>query len=370
MKIIKQILKNLSALTLISSFGVHAIFASDAKAATETMDIQKLLQKHIEDARAVGAAVALIDHGNVQFFTYGKKCIHSTEYISNETIFEIGSITKVFTTFALMHLVAKGDVQLDDPIEMYLPEMNIPEFEGKKITLRHLATHTSGLPRKQDNFNPKDPTNPYKDYTIDRLFDFLNYYSLIRAPGASFEYSNIGMGLLGHILSLRSGKNYEELIHDLIAKDMPNTSISLTPEMMTNFASGHHSKQEVRHWDIALPGMGALHSNIEDMLQFLKINMGYSDSPNANLLQLCQQKQHSPTADFDVGLGWMLSKSTSNHSDIIWHNGGTGGFSSFLGFNAKIQRGVVILSNSDEDWVDEFGFFLLDLDDQNFSFSN
>lgn len=326
-----------------------------------TMDIQTLLQEYIDDNGAVGASVALINNGKIQFFSYGKKSVNRDELISEDTVFEIGSITKVFTTLALMDMVAKGEVQLDDPIEIYLPGIKVPELDGKKITLRHLATHTSGIPRMPDNFDPKNPANPYEDYTVERLYDYLSHYTLTRAPGESFEYSNVGLGLLGHILSVRSAKSYEELIQSLIAEKlkMQDTSISLTAEMSQHFASGHHLRREVGYWDIpALAGAGALRSNIKDMAQFLAANMGFSQSPIATLMQQCHQKQHEVMPQLDVGLGWLTSR--TDQANIIWHNGGTGGFRSFIGFNPKTQQGLVILSNSTEDWPDEFGFLVLD----------
>ena len=328
-----------------------------------TMDIQTLLQEYVDDSGAVGASVGLVDQGTIKFFSYGKKSVDGNEAISRDTVFEIGSITKVFTTLALMDMAAKGEVQLDDPIEKYLPGIKVPEFEGKKITLRYLAAHTSGIPRMPDNFDPKNPANPYEDYTVECLYDYLSRCTLTRSPGESFEYSNIGMGLLGHILSLQSGKPYEELIQNLIVKDleMPTTSIALTAEMASNFAVGHHLQQEVGYWDIpALAGAGALRSNIKDMVKFLAANMGLGSTPVANLLQQCHQKQYAPAPTFAVGLGWMLS--SSNDAELIWHNGGTGGFRSYLGFNPKTQKGVVILSNSTEDWPDELGLLLLDPD--------
>jgi len=203
------------------------------------MDIQALLQEYIEDSSAVGAAAAIIDHGKISFYTQGKKSISGNDLISEDTIFEIGSVTKVFTTLLLADMVSKGEVQLDDPIEMYLPGVKIPELNGQKILLRHLAAHTSGIPRMPDNFAPLDPSNPYQDYTIERLFEYLESCTLTRPPGESFEYSNIGMGLLGHILSVRSGSSYEEMVKDLICRklNMPNTAISLSNEMATDFAS-------------------------------------------------------------------------------------------------------------------------------------
>lgn len=358
-----RIIKTLCCLALAASSGAYTAEADTiAKEEMEvSMNIQNLLQESIEDSGAVGASVAIIDNGRISFYGHGKKSITGSDLISEDTIFEIGSVTKVFTSLLLADMADKGTVQLDDLIEMHLPGIKIPDLDGKKITLRHLATHTSGIPRMPDNFAPKDPSNPYQDYTIERLFEYLESCTLAKTPGESFEYSNIGMGLLGHILSIKSGKSYEELVKELISNklNMPSTSISLTGEMAANFASGHHLSQEVGYWDIpGLAGAGALRSNIKDMANFLAANMNGSKSPIHSLLGQCHQQQYSPMPAFAVGLGWMLS--TSNQTELIWHNGGTGGFRSYIGFNPKLKKGVVILSNSTEDWPDEFGLLLLD----------
>lgn len=347
---IKHFFTALAMAVLISSNSGHA---SD-------MNVQALLQEYVDDNGAVGASVAVIDRGKVQFFSYGKKSIDGNDPISEDTIFEIGSITKVFTTLALMEMADQGVIHLDDPIEMYLPGVKIPELEGNRITLRHLATHTSGLPRMPDNFEPKNPANPYEDYTVERLYDYLSHCTLTKKPGESFEYSNVGMGLLGHILSIRSGQSYEELIHTLITREleMPNTSISLTDEMSRNFATGHHLRQAVGYWDIpGLAGAGALRSNVKDMSRFLAANMALSQSPLTKVMQQCHEQQCTVAPDCAFGVGWVLS--SSNHAELIWHNGGTGGFRTFVGFNPKTQKGAVILSNSTEDWPDELGVLLL-----------
>jgi len=348
--------------TVLISTSMSASIASNVKNTSDmSVNIQNLLQEYIDDSGTPGAAVVLIDHGKMQFFYSGNMALEGNPVTEN-TIFEIGSITKVFTTLALMDMVDKGMMQLDDPIEKYLPGVKVPELDGKKITLRHLATHTSGIARMPDNFSPSDPTNPYQDYTVERLYNYLQSCTLTKAPGNSFEYSNVGMGLLGHILSIHAGKTYEQLVQSLIAKSltMPNTSVSITSELATNFASGHHLQQEVSHWDFtpAFAGAGALRSNITDIANFLAANIGENVSPLSSMLQKCHKKQCEETLDTSFGLGWILSK--SNEEKLIWHNGSTGGFRSYLGFNPKTQKGVAILSNSTADWPDEFGSVILD----------
>lgn len=337
--------------------GNLGFLSASNSAKVDNMTMKALLQEYVDANGAVGAAVGLIDQGEIQFFYYGKKTIQDDELISENTIFEIGSITKVFTTLLLMDMVANGDVQLDEPIETYLPGIKIPEFEGKKITLRHLATHHSGLPSLPDNFKPKNPMNPYEDYTTENLYHFLSHYTLQRAPGEIFEYSNVGMGLLGHILSKKAGVKYEELVRKRICEKigMKNTTITLSKEMEKHFAKGYHQKQEMPYWDFpTLAGAGALRSNIKDMTQFLAASMGLlGNAPISDLLKQCHKQQYG-----DVALGWMISH--SDNGDIIWHNGGTGGFRTFLGLNPKTQKGIVILSNTSEDWPDAFLLFLVD----------
>lgn len=350
------------------SFSVNALQGSSEEkiplneATRKLMDIQALMKECIDDSGAVEASVAVIENGEISFYTHGKKSVNESDLISESTVFEIGSITKVFTTLLLVDMVAKGEMRLDDPIEMYLSDVKIPELNRKKITLRHLAAHISGLPRMPDNFAPKDPSNPFQDYTIDRLFEYLETYTLTRSPGESFEYSNIGMGLLGHILSVKAGKSYEEMVKDLICKklNMPSTAISLSNEMKANFASGHHLGKEVSHWDIpGLPGAGAFRSSIKDMANFLAANIE-GESSIYTLLSECHKQQYAPMSDFAVGLGWI--RYTSNQAEIVCHDGGTGGFVSFIGFNPKLKKGVVILSNSTEDWPHELGLLFLDPD--------
>ena len=309
----KNLILALCTLMLIGGEGGYASLESKPEIANKmdaTVDIQALLQEYVDDNGSVGAAVGLIDQGKIQFFTYGKKSIQNNESVSEETIFEIGSITKVFTTLVLMDMVASGEVKLDEPIQTYLPGVKVPEWEGEKITLRHLATHYSGLPAMPENFNLKNQLNPHSDYTFEELYQFLNNYSLKRMPGEEFEYSNVGMGLLGYILSKQAGKSYEELILSRICNKlgMNNTAVTLSDYMKKNFASGYHLKQEVEHWDIlTLAGAGALRSNVKDMTRFMSVSMGLVNSPITDLLKECHKQQRSIcTPNTNIGLGWII----------------------------------------------------------------
>ena len=154
--------------------------------------------------------------------------------LDGNTVFEMGSISKVFTGALLADMVARGEVKLDDPIAKYLPQtVKVPSRNGRQITLLDLATQSSGLPRLPSNMRPADFSNPYADYSVQQLYEFLSGYSLTRDPGQRYEYSNLGVGLLGHVLALRAGKSYEEILKERILDPlgMNDTRVDATPSM-------------------------------------------------------------------------------------------------------------------------------------------
>jgi hypothetical protein len=211
-----------------------------------------------------------------------------------------------------------------------------------------------------DNFAPADPANPYADYTVKQMYDFLSSYELLRPIGSQYEYSNLAVGLLGHILALHAGKSYEELMIKTIAGplDMDETKIELNGTMKKNLAIGHVMGTPVPNWDLpTLAGAGAIRSSIHDMLIFLANEMGLSTSPLSKAMELTQQIRHDKGHGNSLGLGWHISP--GNEHKIYWHNGGTGGYRTFVGFIKETGTGVAVFTNSDVG-VDDIGFHLLD----------
>jgi serine-type D-Ala-D-Ala carboxypeptidase/endopeptidase len=250
-------------------------------------EIREILVKRIDQQKqAVGIVVGVIEPGGRRVVAYGNLANGDSRTLDGDTIFEIGSITKVFTSLLLADMVNRREVALDDPAAKYLPELvQMPERSGKSITLHDLSTHTSGLPRLPSNFKPKDPFNPYADYSVDDLYQFLSGYELPRDPGSEFEYSNLGGGLLGHVLACRAGTDYENLIRSRITQPlgMPDTRITLSSSMKQRMATGHSGMlAPVANWDLpTLAGAGALRSSANDMLTFLEAFLGYRESPLA-----------------------------------------------------------------------------------------
>ncbi len=340
---------------VIVLLGLLSAFSLPAAKDDFTNLLQAYLQHCIEAEKInAGIVVGLVDEHGSRIISYGKLDNGTDQEVNGDTLFEIGSDGKTFTALLLQEMVRRGEMKLDDPVTKYLPSsMRMPTRNGKQITLRQLATHCSGLPGIPDNLEPERADNPYADYTVEKLYAFLANHKLTRDPGAPSEYSNLGMGLLGHVISLKAGMNYEALVVDRICRPlkMESTRITLTPELKSRFATGHNLFGEpVPGWDVpVLSGSGALRSTVNDLLKYVSANLGLIPSSLTPLMKKTHQ----------AGLAWFVS-SEQPGSKIIRHGGGTGGAQSFVGFDAVGRRGVVVLFNARRVIeVQDLGMFLL-----------
>jgi CubicO group peptidase (beta-lactamase class C family) len=355
------------ALHLVSMFllGALPLLAQSSPLFSTDAQIRDLLVERIDKQhQSVGIVVGIVDATGRRVISYGNLNADDKRTLNGDTLFEIGSVTKVFTSLLLADMVQRGEVALTDPVSKYLPAaVKMPDRNGRQITLQDLATHTSGLPRLPSNLSPKDPANPYADYTVDQLYQFLSGYQLTRDIGSQYEYSNLGGGLLGHALARRAGMDYEKLVRSRICDPlgMKSTAITLTDDMKSRFAVGHNAAmQPVAYWDLpTLAGAGALRSTANDMLTFVAANLGYVKSPLAPAMAaMLAVRRPTGTPDLEIALGWHIL--TRDGHEIVWHNGGTGGFRSFIAFEKKTGAGVVVLSNAETTaGVDDLGQHLL-----------
>ena len=329
-------------------------------------EIRKILADRVDvQKRSVGIVVGIVDAKGRRIIAYGKLAKDDPRPLNGDTVFEIGSMTKVFTSLVMMDMVQRGQIAVTDPISKYLPEtVKVPERNGRKITFEDLSTQTSGLPRLPNNLNPKDLNNPYASYTVEAMYRFLSVYELTRDIGSQYEYSNLGVGLLGHVLTLCAGTDYETLVKTRITRplEMNSTAIALTPDMKTRLAQGHDAGMKpVANWDLpTLAGAGALRSTANDMLTFLSANLGYLKTPLAPAMA-AMLKVRKPTGapDLDIAYAWHIH-TRNGEPLVIWHNGGTGGYRTFMGYNPQTGVGVVALSNaSPPEGVDDIGRHLL-----------
>jgi CubicO group peptidase (beta-lactamase class C family) len=258
-------------------------------------------------------------------------------------------MTKVFTATLLADIVARGEVSLQDPVAKFLPStVTLPARGGRQITLLDLATHHSGLPRMFADFTPADPANPYADFTVEKMYEFLARYELPRDIGSKGEYSNLGVGLLGHALTQVTGKSYEMTVRERILDplEMRMTGISLAGDRQDWMVKGHNrSGQVVPLWDApAIAGAGALRSNAEDLLKFIDANVRPPTSRLQQAMRASHIIQKPAPGNAAIGLAWQVF--TYGDETLIRHSGGTSRFKSFMGFDPNKRVGVVILINT------------------------
>jgi serine-type D-Ala-D-Ala carboxypeptidase/endopeptidase len=344
---------------LLSGHSVESIFKMNPNIFQSlkvpgTDEIREILVKRVDQLKqAAGIVVGVIEPKGRRVVAYGNLAKGDPRPVDGDTIFEIGSISKVFTSLLLADMVNRREVTLDDPAAKYLPEtVKMPERSGKSITLLDLSTHSSGLPPLPSNLKPE------ADYSMEDLYQFLSGYTLPRDPGSDYEYSNLGAGLLGHLLASHAGTDYESLIRSRIARplSMPDTGITLSSCMMQRMATGHNAMLAPvanSYLPTPLAGAGALRSSANDMLTFLEAFLGYKESSLAAAMKAMLEVRR-PAGRIEIGLAWFIL------GGGVWHNGGTGGFRSFVGCDPKARIGVVVLSNAaTPSGVDDIGSHLL-----------
>jgi len=243
-----------------------------------------------------------------------------------------------------------GEIGIYDSIQNYFSDnINLPTLNEKHIQLYHLANHTSSLPREPNNIKNNNEETIFEDYSIEDFKSFINDYELSREIGSEYEYSNIGAGLLGYILKENQNKSYYQMIKDeiLLPLGMSSTNTTIESSGTGNYTQGYvgNEKKPELQFSEMFEGAGVLTSNMSDMMKFLELQIVGNNSELIQAIELT----HVKTADTDegdsIGLGWMLND-LNDGQDVVWHNGGTIAYSSFIGFNKSTGKGVVILMNS------------------------
>lgn len=322
--------------------------------------VDEALGPMLESHRAAGVAVGIIVGGERFVLGYGSTSLCGGEGVDGETVFEIGSITKTFTGLVLAQMMLEGTLSLDQPANGLLPGATFPDFHGQPITLRHLAAHLSGLPRQPEGVATLPNIlnlDPFAHYSDAQLRDWVSGYQLTIAPGTQYLYSNAGYGLLGQILSAHAGLSYTELIAQRITGPlrMQHTSVAPGPAGRSHLADGYAAPftlgnltllVPMPHWDLpGFAGAGAIRSNIGDMLTFISAAMG-EDGPLQEAFALETQPFYEIAPTLSVGIAWHAFNAADGGEPIIWHNGATGGFSSFAGFVREARIAVVLLANT------------------------
>lgn len=334
--------------------------------------VKSFMLNQIVNKSKAAIVVGFVDPNGARIFSFGNMSAAHNIPVNQNTLFNIGSITKTFTTLLLADMATHGIVNLNDPIDKYLPaSVKVPEFNGTKITLEDLATHTSGLPEFPPNawLNGKVGTiNP--QYNESLLYQALSNTKLTREPGSKFQYSSFGIALLGHILSLKAGSPYNQLVRDRILNvlGMNDTKITLSQSDIKNrFPVGHMGGKEIITPTIPtiMADAGAYRSTAADMIKYVSANLGFLHTKLDDAIQLQHLIIHpvmSPNpANYSgyVALGWRVL--TNFGTETITHTGGINGWNANVAFTPAKQIGVVTLCSCDSTDADmgSFNFVLL-----------
>jgi serine-type D-Ala-D-Ala carboxypeptidase/endopeptidase len=310
----------------------------------------------------VGVVVGVIDDTGPRIVAHGARSAADPTPLDGATAFEIGSISKVFTALLLTDMAERGEVGLDDEVATLLPSGVRMAEHGRPIRLRDLATHRSGLPRWPGDMAPAlgaaaDWSNPYAGYRVAQLHAFLSLCRPAREPGAAHVYSNLGVGLLGHLLARRAGRDYESLLRERITGvlGLARTGVAVPAQAMP-----HDPRlRPVAPWEMpTFAGAGALRSTADDMLAFLAAQAGLTETP----LRAAMAAQRTPRTPSDAGylqaLGWRIDVELED-GEIVWHGGATGGSRAFALFEPERRAGVVMLTNCAITGNDDLPFHIL-----------
>ncbi len=332
----------------------------------------EMARVYLEKRPRAAVVIGVVQNGGKWVGGYGKFATADSSITPDgDSVYEIGSITKVFTGIALARLAEQGKVKLDDPVGRYLSELGLPADGRGDITLVELSTHNSGLPRLPANFwkiADGESGNPYSNYTTENLFADFKEVKLNRLPGTGYDYSNYGAALLGQLLALAAGQPYEKLVTEqvLTPLSLTNTVFELNAEQSARLIGGFTVAGEpTPNWTFdAMAPTGALKSTANDLLRFIELNLDPGTSGIGPALRNTMSVHGN--SDFDkMGLSWHRQQ-TVEQVILWWHNGGTGGYASFLAIDPEHRTGVVVLSNHGDAMagrfdIDKIGMNLLRL---------
>ncbi len=352
-----KVKRNVMSFSLVMLFGCLLISCTKPRYHSSTLKDElnnatfvEIIEENLTKLPAgAQVAIGIIDQEDTEFIGVmnDQETLRSIE--NEERIFEIGSITKIFTSICLSDLVLSNEASLEETIQ---DQFDFSLHEGHDITLKQLANHTSGMPRLPSNlisWNDFDDQDPYASYDFDKFKGYLeNKLKLKSESGTEYLYSNLATGMLGYILAQKRNSTYEELLQESVFKplNMDQSTTLLDKVDMEKLVEPRNKKGKiVSHWNFSeiTTGAGSIKSSVYDMEKFIRAH--FKDDA---LYDLPQEETFVSEDEFSIGLGWFITE--RGDLRILSHDGGTGGFSSMLMIDKKSETAVIVLSN-----VQDFG---------------
>jgi CubicO group peptidase (beta-lactamase class C family) len=337
-----------AACSIILAGALQSAAQPPGVAAPGDSEIREILARRIDsERRSLGIVVGITSPSGRRVIAHGQTGHAMVPALTGDSVFEIGSVTKIFTSLLLADMVGRKEVSLTDPLSQFLPATPTRRSGKRDLTLADLATHTSGMPFWPSNVKPGDPLAALVDYTIDDLFEFAAAFEPPPDAGTRWAYSNVDAGLLGALLARRAGTGYEALVAKRVTGPlgMRSTAVKPSDSMMTRLVRGHDAQLNAAPaWNVpALEGAGSLLSSANDLMTLLEA-FAADRSPFASLLPtMLGTKRQGP--GFQQALGWMVLEGGPGDG-IVYHDGQTVGFASAVAYDAHARTGVVVLSNA------------------------
>lgn len=308
--------------------------------------INKIITPYARIYSSASLSIGIFKDNQETYYGYGETKKGNNTIPDSETLYEIGSITKTFTALLAIDFLQSKSLTLDTPVNNFLPS-TIPtlQYNGNSIKIKHLLNHTSGLPRLPEDFqNGMNQSNPYKHYDSTKVYNYLKTFRLRVDPGTTWAYSNLGAGLAGLVLERKTHKSYEQLLVEKICTPLGlnSTKITLTDSDKQNLATGYNTYGfETSYWDdmSAFKGAGAIKSNAKDLVSYGKNILNTELSPLKTQIEACLNVTYEDN-NIKMASGWIIQNINGN--DVILHDGGTGGFSSYI-FICKPKNVVLVI---------------------------
>ncbi len=323
--------------------------------------VKNTIRDAVDNGHRIGISLALINQHGTHYFSYGKMRASSNTVVSKNSLYGVGSLSKIFTALVFADMISKNEIQLDAPVNSFLPHTNmIPNISDTQLTLQHLITHTSGLPKNL-------PT----DDSPESLYQAVSQYPFQSKYGEKYRYSNIGMALLSHILEKQSGKKFDQLVADrvVLPLNMNGTSYQIDSADIDQLTGAHILSKEIDNIAQAPEQLGyifgGLYSNTTDLAKLVEVYLNPASAMSFPAINLT-------TKTFNKGkLGFNWKLKAHKGANIYFQGGQAQGYQSLMGFNPNLKVGVVLLSNSkSNDELQKVGIHLLTNDAPlpNFSF--
>lgn len=324
--------------------------------------VDSIARTYIQQLHTQSLSIGIVQNSRIKTFFYGETEKGNKTLPTENTLYEIGAITKTFTAVLLAELVEKGKIQLEDSISKFLPDSVASNSSLQQITFKSLANHTSGLPERPSDLEATpnyNASSPYATFSREELFSFLKDYEAKIEPEQEYLYSDLGFGLLGELISIIAEKPFEQQVKEVITQPLGMSNTVITPTSDQEVVPGYSDTGDsVGVWQYnAMTGSGALKSTTKDLLRYAQVQFEMPHTVLENAMTQTRQFSFFVPPNADIGLAWHMNMV----EDIVayWHNGNTAGSSSFIGLVPDNRSAIVVLSNSAID-VDEISKKILE----------